>query len=75
MSLQEGNLMTYAHVFLCILSSLWIPNLFAQEIFIVRRDVPENPSVVIVPRSWGRNELEYADKIEELLIGFGLKVV
>jgi hypothetical protein len=67
--------MKQTHLVLCLNLGLWFPSLFAQNIFIVRRDVPDTPSVVVVPSSWSRNDLEYADKIEEIVIGFGLKVV
>jgi hypothetical protein len=47
----------------------------AQNVFVVRRDVPENPSLVVVPVAWTKDQVEHADKVEELVIGLGLKVV
>jgi len=61
---------------LFLLSFIFINSVVAQdEFFIVRRDVPENPSFVVIPVSWHEDDIEYADTFEETLIKFGLKVV
>jgi hypothetical protein len=46
-----------------------------QNIFVVLRDVPESPSVVVVPSGYGSDETELADKAEEMLMSFRIKVV
>ncbi len=46
-----------------------------QNMFVVLRDVPESPSVVVVPNGYGSREIELADKAEEMLMSFRIKVV
>ncbi len=56
----------------CILSALGCgPNMQ----FVVLRDVPENPSFVVVPPNSYLHEVTYANKIEQILISSGVKVV
>ena len=43
--------------------------------FVVLRDVPENPSFVVVPPNSYLHEVTYANKIERILISSGVKVV
>lgn len=48
---------------------------FAQHIFIVLRDVPENPSVVVIPTTFTKDGLQYADEAEELILGMHIRLV
>lgn len=43
--------------------------------FVVLRDVPENPSIVVVPNGYSSSQIELADKTEEMLMKFRIKVV
>lgn len=48
---------------------------FSQGVFVVLRDVPESPTVVVVPNSYNSDEIDLADKVEELLMKFKVKIV
>ncbi|TAK56670.1 MAG: hypothetical protein EPO24_10925 [Bacteroidetes bacterium] len=43
--------------------------------YVVQRDVPQNPSFVVIPASDYYDEIAYANKMEACLIRLGLKVV
>ena len=43
--------------------------------FVVFRDVPESPSFVVIPANNYLHEVEFANEVENAIIGAGLKVV
>lgn len=47
----------------------------ARTKFVVLRDVPHSPSFVIIPANNYLHEVEFANKIEQAIIGSGVKIV
>jgi len=45
------------------------------QVFVVLRDVPEKPSIVVVPTNYYKADIKFADKVEEIILGFKLKVI
>ncbi|MBX2992129.1 MAG: hypothetical protein KF749_13315 [Bacteroidetes bacterium] len=60
---------------LFIFFSIWAFGSDCLAQFAVSRDVPENPSVVVVPNGYSSDEVELADKVEEMLMSFKIRIV
>ena len=43
--------------------------------FVVHRDVPQNPSFVVIPSNYSNQEIEFANEIEELLLSYGISIL
>lgn len=56
-------------------SSLFLASCAPSPVFVVMRDVPVNPSFVVIPITDYRYEVEYANEIEAFLLTCGLKVI
>lgn len=48
---------------------------YVEKVFIVQREVPENPVFTVIPLTYDQNQRYYADMFEETLISFQIKTV
>ena len=62
---------------LCLLLAIFVLTITgcARTDFVVLRDVPHAPSFVVIPANGYLHEVEFANKIEQAIIGSGVKVV
>lgn len=54
---------------------LFLSGCSTQTVFVVLRDVPDNPSFVVLPANDYLYQVEFANKIESYLLSSGVKVV
>jgi hypothetical protein len=62
---------------LCLLFVIFVLTMAgcARTHFVVLRNVPHSPSFIVIPANAYLNEVEFANKIEQAIIGSGVKVV
>lgn len=58
-----------------LIASLVLISCRTQTVFVVLRDIPENPSFVIIPPNNTLNEVEFANSVESYFTASGVRII
>ena len=73
MAYEEGIMMKAISLLVILFSNVLI-GCQSNVIYVVKRPVPIEPRIVVIPASDYLSEVEYANKIEQLLFKYNLSI-